>query len=54
MIANSGNLRSFDPEVRAKPGQVALKDIKLLRSDPNALAAAAEEVKHRYTEIFGV
>jgi iron(III) transport system substrate-binding protein len=54
LIASSGNLRSFDPGVKAKPGQVALKDIKLLRSDPNALAAAAEEVKHRYTEIFGV
>ena len=54
LMATKGNLRSFDPAVTAKSGQVALKDIKLLRSDPNALAAAAEEVKRRYSEIFGV
>ena len=54
LMADSGNLRSFDPKVREKPGHASLKDIKLLWTDPNALAAAAEEVKRKYTEIFGV
>jgi iron(III) transport system substrate-binding protein len=54
LMADSGNLRSFNPKVRAKPGHAALAGIKLLRTDPGDLAAAAEEVKRRYSEIFGV
>jgi iron(III) transport system substrate-binding protein len=54
LMADVGNLRSYNPKVRPKPGHVDLKDVKLLRTDPNELAAAAEEVKRRYGEIFGV
>ncbi len=54
LMADSGNLRSFNPGVKLKPDHAKLADIKLLRSDPNDLAAAGEEVKRRYAEIFGV
>ncbi|GAC1338856.1 MAG: ABC transporter substrate-binding protein [Acetobacteraceae bacterium] len=54
LMADSGNLRSFNAGVKPKPGQTPLADIKLLRTDPNELAAAADEVKRRYAEIFGV
>ncbi len=36
------------------PGRKPMSEIKLLHSDPNALTAAADEVKKRYSEIFGV
>jgi iron(III) transport system substrate-binding protein len=54
MLTDSGNLRSFHSEVRAKPASVPLSQIKLLRADPFELSAASAEVKRRYAEIFGV
>ncbi len=49
-----GNLRSFHPDVKEKPTHQKLADIKLLRTDPIALEQAAEEVKRRYGEVFGI
>ncbi|OJY65893.1 MAG: iron ABC transporter substrate-binding protein [Rhodospirillales bacterium 70-18] len=54
MMADAGGIRSFHPEVKTKPGRKPLSEIKLLSSDPAALAKDGEEVKKRYTEIFGV
>ncbi len=54
IMSDVGALRSFHPEVQEKPGRVHLKDIKLLRSTPAELAAAAEETKKRYSAAFGV
>ena len=54
LMADHGGLRSFDPAVKSRPGQVPFKDVKLLRVDPAELLAATEEVKRRYSEIFGV
>jgi hypothetical protein len=31
-----------------------LKDIKLMKEDPEGVAKAADEVKKRYATIFGV
>ncbi len=54
LMVNTGNLRSFHPDVTDKPGHVPLKDIKLLRVDAEDLAQNAEAVKKKYSEIFGV
>ena len=54
IMSDEGALRSFHPGVREKPGRVPLHEIKLLRSTPAELAAHGEEVKKRYSEIFGV
>ena len=49
-----GNLRSFHPDVKDKPGHQDLAGIKLLRTDPLELEREAAEVKRRYSEVFGV
>jgi iron(III) transport system substrate-binding protein len=54
LMADSGNLRSFNPGVKLKPGHAKLADIKLLRTNADDLATAGEEVKRKYAEIFGV
>ena len=54
LMTDSGNLRSFHKEVKAKSGHVALSDIKLLFSTPEELAVNAEDTKRRYLAAFGV
>ena len=54
LMVDVGNFRSFHPDVKDKPGHVALKDIKLLRTDAEELAQNAEAIKKKYSEIFGV
>ena len=46
--------RSFDTKVPEPSGWAPLAKIKLLHNDPVALASAAEAVKKRYSQIFGV
>ena len=40
--------------VKQKPGRTALKDIKVMKDDPAGVEAQSEEIKARYTKIFGV
>ena len=40
--------------VKQKPGRTPLKDIKLMKDDPAGVEAHSEEIKTRYTKIFGV
>ena len=40
--------------VKAKPGRKALKDIKLMKDDPAGVEKQSDEIKVRYTKIFGV
>ena len=47
-------LRSFHALVKDKPGRTPLSEIKLLKSDPAAIEAQSEEIKARYTKLFGV
>ena len=54
LSVDAGNLRSFHPDVREKPGHQRLADMKLLRTDPLELEQAAEATKKRYAEVFGV
>jgi iron(III) transport system substrate-binding protein len=46
--------RSFHPLVQERPGRTSLSAIKLLKSDPAAVEAQSDEIKARYTKIFGV
>lgn len=54
LVSDLGGMRSFHPNITLPPGRKKLSEIKLLHVDPVALTASAEEVKKRYTEIFGV
>jgi iron(III) transport system substrate-binding protein len=47
-------LRSVHPQVKEKPGRTPFASIKLLKADPAALEAQSEEIRMRYTKIFGV
>ncbi len=54
LMVDAGGLRSFHPKVTLKAGRTPLSDIKLLRADPAELARATEEIKTRYSQIFGI
>jgi iron(III) transport system substrate-binding protein len=47
-------LRSVHPQVKERPGRTPFDSIKLLKADPTALEAQGEEIRMRYTKIFGV
>ena len=47
-------LRSAHALVKEKPGRTPFSSIKLMKADPAALEAQAEEIRRRYTKIFGV
>jgi len=46
--------RSFHAQVKDKPGRPPLSSIKTMKSDPAAVEAQSEQIKARYTKIFGV
>ena len=54
LIVDVFGLRSFHRAVREKIGRPALKDIKLLASDPAEVEAQGEQIKERYSRLFGV
>jgi iron(III) transport system substrate-binding protein len=49
-----GNRHSFHAQVGGKAGRAPLSAIKLMTSDPAAVDAQSEEIKARYTKLFGV
>jgi len=46
--------RSFHQKVKDRPGRPPLSAIKTMKSDPVAVEAQSEEIKARYSKIFGV
>ena len=46
--------RSFHAQVKEKGEHVPLASLKLLKADPAAVQAQSEEIKARYSKIFGV
>ena len=46
--------RSFHALMKEKPGRAPLSAFKLLKADPAAVLAQSEDIKARYTKIFGV
>jgi iron(III) transport system substrate-binding protein len=53
-LVDRGALHSFHALVKERPGRPPLSAIKLMRSDPGAVAAQSDDVKARYTQIFGL
>ena len=49
-----GNRHPFHTQVKGKPGLSPLSTIKLMKSDPAEVDAQSEEIKARYTKLFGV
>jgi iron(III) transport system substrate-binding protein len=49
-----GNRHSFHALAKPKPGRTLLSAVKLMTSDPAAVEAKSEELKARYTKLFGV
>jgi iron(III) transport system substrate-binding protein len=52
-LMSDAGTRSLHPAVKEPEGRVALKDLKLIRADPQAQEQAIEEIKRRYAEYFG-
>ena len=46
--------RSFHALMKEKPGRAPLSAFKLLKADPAAVLAQSEDIKARYSKIFGV
>ena len=54
IMSDEGGIRSVYPDVKLPKGRLPLSEIKLLHTDPVQLVAEAEEIKRRYSEIFGI
>ena len=53
-VLADGYRHPFHALVRGKPGRTPLSEIKLMKSDPATVEAQSEEIKARYTRLFGV
>ena len=54
LVVDVGAIRSMHAQVKEHAGRKALRDIKVWKEDPAGVEKAAEEIKARYTKIFGV
>jgi iron(III) transport system substrate-binding protein len=54
LIVEFGGLRSMRPLVMDKPGRTAFRDIKTMKEDPAGVERMSEEIKARYSKLFGV
>jgi iron(III) transport system substrate-binding protein len=49
-----GGLRSIHPQVKEKPGRKPFGEVKKMKDDPAAVEKMSEEIKARYSKLFGV
>jgi iron(III) transport system substrate-binding protein len=49
-----GGLRSLHPQTKEKPGRKPFGEIKKMKDDPVAVERLSEEIKARYSKLFGV
>ena len=49
-----GGLRSVHPKVKDKPGRKPFSEVKKMKDDPAAVEKMSEQIKARYSKIFGV
>ena len=47
-------LRSLHPQTKEKPGRKPFSEIKKMKDDPAAVEKMSEEIKARYSKLFGV
>jgi len=53
-LVDVGGLRSMHPQTKEKPGRTPFAKIKKLKDDPAGVEKSAEQIKARYTKVFGV
>src|SRR3954470_18122874 len=53
ILVDAGGQRSVHPGVKEPAGRTPLKDIKLLPDDAQAMLPQINEIKKKYTQIFG-
>jgi iron(III) transport system substrate-binding protein len=49
-----GGLRSMHPQVKERAGRQALSEINTMKDDPVAVEKLSEQIKARYSKLFGV
>jgi iron(III) transport system substrate-binding protein len=54
LIIEVGGLRSMHPLAKEKPGRKPFKEIKTFKEDPAAVEKMGEQIKARYSKLFGV
>ena len=54
LVIDIGALRSVHPLAKEHPGRKPFKDIKVLKDDPAAVEKMGDDIKARYSKIFGV
>jgi iron(III) transport system substrate-binding protein len=54
LIVDFGGLRSMHPQVKEKPGRRPLREIKTMKEDAAGVEKMGEEIKARYSKLFGV
>jgi iron(III) transport system substrate-binding protein len=54
LVIDVGALRSVHPGAKEKPGRKPFKDIKVMKDDPAGVEKNAQDIKARYSKIFGV
>lgn len=54
MLVDTFAHRSFHAQVKEKGAHIPLSDLKLLKADPAAVQAQSEDIKARYSKLFGV
>ena len=53
LLVDAAALCSFHGQVEEKPGRRSLSKIKLMKADPVGMEAQREDIKARYSRIFG-
>jgi iron(III) transport system substrate-binding protein len=53
ILVDTGGQRSVHPDVKEPAGRTPLKDIKLLPDDPQGMLPQINEIKKKYTALFG-
>src|SRR5262249_30069844 len=54
LIIDVGGLRSVHPQTKEKPGRKPFKDIKTFKDDAAGVEKQGEQIKERYSKLFGV
>jgi iron(III) transport system substrate-binding protein len=54
LIIDVGGLRSVHPQAKEKAGRTPAKDIKWMKDDAAGVEKSAEDIKARYSKLFGV
>jgi iron(III) transport system substrate-binding protein len=54
LIVDFGGLRSMHAQVKEKPGRKPFKEVKAMKEDAAGVDKMSEEIKARYSKLFGV